>query len=241
MSNTAPHYLFLTTSTRESGHLGNTEWLAQQAAAALPAGTVQTWHHLARMSLPPFVDLRHTVGTYPAPEGDLKTLLDATLAATHIVFVSPVYWFSIPSPLKTYLDHWSGWMRVPGLPFKEQMAAKSLFLITTSGDRAKAQPMIDSVELCAKFLSMPWGGALWGKGGPPGAVQATSRFLRSPRSSRQPRRKPTCWATSRSATSPPTSTARASPPALRTAAASRRSATSSPTCRSGRRVRTSRS
>ena len=177
MSNTTPHYLFLTTSTRESGHLGNTEWLAQQAAAALPAGTVQTWHHLARMHLPPFVDLRHTVGTYPAPEGDLKTLLDATLAATHIVFVSPVYWFSIPSPLKTYLDHWSGWMRVPGLPFKEQMAAKSLYLITTSGDRAKAQPMIDSVELCAKFLSMPWGGALWGKGGPPGAVQADAQAV----------------------------------------------------------------
>lgn len=38
MSNTTQHYLFLTTSTRESGHLGNTEWLAQQAAAALPAG-----------------------------------------------------------------------------------------------------------------------------------------------------------------------------------------------------------
>ena len=166
------HYLFLTTSTRESGHVGNTEWLARQAAAALPAGTAQTWHHLARMQLPPFVDLRHTVGSYPAPEGDLKTLLDATLAATHIVFVSPVYWFSIPSPLKTYLDHWSAWMRVPGLAFKEQMGAKSLSLITTSGDRAKAQPMIDSVELCARFLAMPWGGALWGKGGPPGAVQA---------------------------------------------------------------------
>ena len=68
-------------------------------------------------------------------------------------------------------------MRVPGLPFKEQMAAKSLFLITTSGDRAKAQPMIDSLELCAKFLSMPWGGALWGKGGPPGAVQADAQAV----------------------------------------------------------------
>ena len=44
--------------------------------------------------------------------------------------------------------------------------------ITTSGDRAKAQPMIDSVVLCAQFLSMAWGGVLWGKGGPPGAVQA---------------------------------------------------------------------
>jgi len=47
--------------------------------------------------------------------------------------------------------------------------------------------MIDSVALCAQFLSMTWGGALWGKGGPPGAVQAdaqaveaASRFLTTP-------------------------------------------------------------
>ena len=168
----SPHFLFVVTSTREPGHTGNTEWLARQAAAALPAGTRQTWLSLSQMSLPPFTDLRHTAGQYPAPTGDLATLLDATLAATDIVFVSPVYWYSIPAPLKTYLDHWSAWMRVPGVPFKEQMAQKSLRLVTTSGDRAKAQPMIDSVRLCAQFLSMGWGDALWGKGGPPGAVQA---------------------------------------------------------------------
>lgn len=175
----AHHYLFLTTSTREPGHIGNTEWLARQAAAALPEGSTQTWHHLARMALPPFVDQRHTTGTYAAPEGDMKTLLDATLAATDIVFVAPVYWYSIPSPLKTYLDHWSGWMRVPGQPFKEPMAAKTLHLITTSGDRAKAQPMIDSVQLCAQFLSMHWAGALWGKGGPPDAVQADAAAVQA--------------------------------------------------------------
>jgi hypothetical protein len=45
-------------------------------------------------------------------------------------------------------------------------------LVTTSGDRTKAQPMIDSVRLCAQFLSMTWGGELWGKGGPPDAVRA---------------------------------------------------------------------
>ena len=70
-------------------------------------------------------------------------------------------------------------MRVPGLPFKEQMAQKTLRLITTSGDRAKAQPMIDSVRLCAQFLSMGWGDALWGKGGPPGAVQADAAAVAS--------------------------------------------------------------
>ena len=172
-----PHTLFITTSTREPGHVGNTEWLARQAATALPAEAPQTWLHLARMNLPPFVDQRHTTGTYALPEGDLKTLLDATLAADHVVFVSPVYWFSIPAPLKTYLDHWSAWMRVPGLAFKESMASKTLSLITTSGDRTKAQPMIDSIMLCAQFLAMRWGGALWGKGGPPGAVQADAQAV----------------------------------------------------------------
>ena len=49
--------------------------------------------------------------------------------------MAPVYWYSIPSPLKTYLDHWSAWMRVPGLAFKEPMASKTLALVTTSGDR----------------------------------------------------------------------------------------------------------
>ena len=166
------HFLFLVTSAREPGHLGNTEWLAQQAAAGLPAGTVQTWHHLARMTLPPFVDQRHTAGQYAMPEGDMKTLLDATLAATDIVLVCPVYWYSIPSLLKTYIDHWSGWLRIPGLQFKERMAAKTLWMVSTSGDRAKAQPMIDSVKLCGQFLAMRWGGGLWGKGGPPDAVRA---------------------------------------------------------------------
>ena len=164
--------LFLVASTREPGHTGNTEWLARQAAATLAPEVQQQWLHLAGMALPSFVDRRHTTGTYAPPEGDLKALLDATLACTDLVFVSPVYWYSIPSQLKTYIDHWSGWMRTPGVPFKEQMAAKRLHLITTSGDRAKAQPMIDSVRLCAEFLSMGWGGVLWGKGGPPGAVQA---------------------------------------------------------------------
>jgi len=176
-ANMSRNFLFLVTSTREPGHLGNTEWLARQAAAALPQDAGQTWHQLAQMQLPPFVDQRHTSGSYAAPEGDMKTLLDATLAATDIVFVAPVYWYSIPAPLKTYIDHWSGWMRTPGIAFKDAMAQKTLRLITTSGDRAKAQPMIDSVRLCAQFLSMADGGVLWGKGGPPNAVHADAEAV----------------------------------------------------------------
>lgn len=176
--------LFLTASTRQSGHEGNTEWLARQAAAFLPAAVQQHWLRLADYPLPPFEDKRHTTGSYPPPEGHAHTLLQATLACTDLVLVSPVYWFSIPAPLKLYLDHWSGWMRTPGVAFKDEMARKRLYLICTNGDRAKAQPMVDSVQLCAQFLGMDWRGLLWGKGGPPGtaaqdqaAVAAAAPFL----------------------------------------------------------------
>ncbi len=171
------NFLFLTASTREPGHVGNTETLARAAAEALPAGTPQHWISLAQCELPNFVDLRHTVGSYPPPQGDAATLLDATLAASDIVFVSPVYWFSVPSPLKAYLDQWSAWMRVPGVDFKTHMSTKRLWVIATSGDRAKAQPMFDSYKLCADFLGMQWMGALWGKGGAPDAVLADSAAM----------------------------------------------------------------
>ncbi|HEX5803009.1 MAG TPA: NAD(P)H-dependent oxidoreductase [Azospira sp.] len=171
------HYLFLNASTREPGHIGNTETLARRAAAMLPAEATQTWLSLAGMTLPPFVDRRHTSGTYAMPDGDARLLLEALLAATDIVLVSPVYWFSIPSPLKLCLDQWSAWMRVPGLDFKPRMAGKRLWVVSTSGDRAKAQPMLDSYRLCAEFMAIEWKGALWGKGGAPEAVLADGDAL----------------------------------------------------------------
>ena len=170
-------FLFLNATTREPGQTGNSETLARRAAESLPAGSEQVWLKLAELALPPFVDLRHTAGTYPLPEGDAKTLLDETLAATDLVFVSPVYWFSIPSPLKTYLDHWSGWLRVPGLDFKEKMAGKRLWVVSTSGNRERAQPMFDSYRLCAEFLAMQPMPPLWGKGGAPGAVMEDADAL----------------------------------------------------------------
>lgn len=183
MNTSVRHFLFLLASTRPAadagGSMGNTEWLARQGAAVLPEGTRTTWMHLAALQLPPFVDQRHTVGHYAPPEGDLKQLLDATLAATDVVLVAPVYWFSLPTPIKQYLDHWSAFLRVPGLPFKESMARKTLWLVSTSGDRTKAQPMFDAVQLCAQFLGMGWGGAFWGKGGPPGAVQADTAAVQA--------------------------------------------------------------
>ena len=165
------HFLFIVSSARIPGALGNTEWLAREAARHLPAGATRTWLHLNALELAEFEDRRHDIGVYPMPTGDTSRLLDATLEATDLVFVTPLYWYSFPNRLKRYLDHWSAWMRVEGLDFKGRMAAKRVWAITTSGNREKTQPMFDSLALCAEFLAMQWQGALWGQGGAPGAVE----------------------------------------------------------------------
>ena len=165
------HFLFIVSSARVPGAVGNTEWLAREAAHHLPAGATRTWLHLNNLDLADFEDRRHDVGTYPMPSGDTQRLLDATLMATDLVFVTPLYWYSFPNRLKRYLDHWSAWMRVDGLAFKDRMKGKRVWAITTSGDRARTQPMFDSLKLCAEFLAMDWQPPLWGQGGAPGAIE----------------------------------------------------------------------
>lgn len=177
--------LVLLASTRTGG---NAESLAQAAVAALSPGVEQRWQRLAALALPPFEDIRHAGnGQYPAPTGDLARLLDDTLWATDLLIASPLYWYSLPTPLKLYLDHWSGFLRVPGLDFKARMAGKTMFVLcaTSSGDEPHlAQPLVDSLRFSADFLSMRWGGHVLGDGSRPGdvlkdtaAMQAAARLL----------------------------------------------------------------
>src|ERR1051325_9326223 len=91
-------FLFLLGSTRPNG---NTEALARHAARAIPAHDEQRWLRLTDHPLPAFHHTRHSTG-FPPPDGNAKLLCDATLAATDLVIVTPVYWYSVAWPIKLY-------------------------------------------------------------------------------------------------------------------------------------------
>src|SRR5690242_3664785 len=96
-------FLFLVASARREG---NTETLARIAASSLPSDIEQQWIHLDEFPLERFEDIRHHAGKnnpWPLPRGNEKYLLEATLAATDIVFVTPLYWYSLPSSAKLYI------------------------------------------------------------------------------------------------------------------------------------------
>ncbi|WP_201985505.1 flavodoxin family protein [Hymenobacter rubidus] len=171
----ARRFLFLLSSTRR---LGNSEQLAYCAAHGLPPTIEQHWVHLQDYPLPHFVDMRHN-GAYPAPTGNVQLLLDATLAATDIVLIAPLYMFSLPVHAKHYLDYWSAWLRIPALNFREQMQAKTLWaVVVSSGSRAETQPLEATLLLTAQFMHMQWGGLLHGIGSRPNDIQLDTLALR---------------------------------------------------------------
>ncbi|MBI2518095.1 MAG: NAD(P)H-dependent oxidoreductase [Opitutae bacterium] len=168
---TPRRFLFLVSSSRPHG---NTEQLARRAATQLPAAVAQEWINLADVPLPVFADLRHATAEAWAPhvEGNARRLLEATLAATDLVMVTPVYWYSLPAAAKLYLDHWSAWLRAPGWDFKPRMKERTLWGISVSSDTDPrfAEPLSQTLRFTADYMQMCWGGFLLGYGNRPGEV-----------------------------------------------------------------------
>jgi NAD(P)H-dependent FMN reductase len=162
--------LFLLGSARNGG---NSETLARRAATTIPDAVCQVWIRLADYQLPLFEDIRHEgQGVYPEPIGTACRLLTETLEANHIVVVAPLYWYALPASVKLYFDHWSGWMRVPGVEFRARMRDKTLYGISSYSDQRPevARPFFDSLRLTAAYMDMHYGGEILSEGNRPGDV-----------------------------------------------------------------------
>ena len=169
-------FLFVLGSSRPDG---NTELLARRAAEQLPEGVEQQWIDLAAHPLPDFEDLRHDSDHARPTEGNVALLLDATLAATDVVIVSPLYWYAVSAHVKRYLDHWSGWLRTPGLDFKATLAGRTLWGVTALAhdEQVVADPLIGTLNNSAAYMGMRFGGVLLGNGSKPGDVLRDAEAL----------------------------------------------------------------
>ena len=164
-------FLFLLASTREGG---NSEAMARRAASFLPPEYEIWWVPLVNHPLPRFEDTRHSTG-FGEPEGEAKVLAEATLWATDLVIVTPVYWYSLPAGAKLYFDHWSAWMRSPSLDFRARMKGRNLWAVVADSDQEQegsAEPLLDSLRRTADFMGMAFAGALVGHGSKPGEALA---------------------------------------------------------------------
>ncbi|MFD7240855.1 flavodoxin family protein [Streptomyces massasporeus] len=162
-------FLFVLGSARAEG---NSELLARRAAEQLPPDVEQEWIDLTELPVPDFEDLRHDSDHVRPTEGNVARLLDATLAATDIVIVSPLYWYSVSAQTKRYLDYWSGWLRTPELDFKATLAGRTLWGVTALAHTQEvvADPLVGTLHNSAAYMGMRFGGVLLGNGSKPGDV-----------------------------------------------------------------------
>jgi multimeric flavodoxin WrbA len=172
----ARSFLFLLGSARTDG---NTQLLARAAAEQLPGDTDQRWLDLAQLNLPDYRDMRHATGLWPTGENDEALLWEATLAATDVVIASPLYWYSVSSYVKRYLDYWSKWLSTPDPGFKAKMAGRTLWGVTAMAHReeAVAEPLILTLHHTAAYMGMRFGGVLLGNGSRPGQVLTDERAI----------------------------------------------------------------
>ena len=177
--NVMPKITFLIASARENG---NSEQLARIAAESLPEKFEQKWISLKDLPLPPFEDLRHGDAAYQTPTGNALEMHNITWQSDGIVFVTPLYWYSVPAPLKLYLDHWSHWMRIAALDFKNKMRGKDAWAISCSaGPTNEAEPMFTALRLSANYMNMNWRGHVLGNGTAAGDVMNDTQAIENAR------------------------------------------------------------
>lgn len=168
----ARSFLFLLASARPDG---NTEQLARMAAEQLPPGTEQRWLDLARLPLSDYVDARHADAPWPQQgTGESESSLrQATLAASDVVILSPLYWYSLSSYAKRYLDYWSKWLITPDPGFRSTMAGRTLWGVTAMAhpEEVMAEPLVLTLHHTAAYMGMRFGGVLLGNGSRPGQIR----------------------------------------------------------------------
>ncbi|RAG81651.1 flavodoxin [Streptacidiphilus pinicola] len=173
---TTRSFLFLLAGARPDG---NTELLARAAAEQLPSGFEQRWLDLTEHRLPDYQDSRHSAEPWPEQENE-ALLHEATLAASDIVIASPLYWYSLSSYAKRYLDYWSKWLRTPDPEFRSKMASRTLWGVTAMAhpEEEVARPLELTLHHTAAFMGMRFGGVLLGNGSRPGQVLDDEQALK---------------------------------------------------------------
>ncbi|RUT31697.1 flavodoxin family protein [Paenibacillus zeisoli] len=159
-------------STRSGG---NTEQLVDQVVE----GINHSKFVLHEKNIQTIVDQRHVPEGFQPVQDEYDELIQRVLEHDILIFATPVYWYGVSSPLKTFIDRWSQSLRSTDYNFKELISQKKAYIVAVGGDdpHIKALPLIQQLKLTFDFVGLPLEGYIIGKGSKPGDILADSRAL----------------------------------------------------------------
>jgi multimeric flavodoxin WrbA len=148
---------------------GNTEILTEQAIKGLEVERIYLRDHFIQ----PIEDLRHTADGFHEINDEYNSIIDRMLQHDILIFSTPIYWFSMSSYMKTFIDRWSQTMRDSKYPdFKDRMIDKKAYVIAVGGDtpKLKGLPLIQQFHYIFSFIGTQFEGYILGKGNKPGDI-----------------------------------------------------------------------
>ncbi|AIF44778.1 MULTISPECIES: flavodoxin family protein [Virgibacillus] len=155
---------------------GNAEYLAYHAVPKEKA----THIHLQDYHIQQIIDERHEVKGFKNVHDDHKELIDLMLRHEIIVFSTPIYWYSLSGPMKTFIDRWSQIMRDPNYAhFRGELKKKKAYLIAVGGDNPtiKGLPLVQQFNYICQFFGMEFAGYVLGQASKPGDIKNNKRAL----------------------------------------------------------------
>jgi multimeric flavodoxin WrbA len=94
-------------------------------------------------------------------DDDFESLIDHVLEFEQIIFASPVYWYSVCPPMKTFLDRISDLLEVPDLLAKgRQLRGKAVYVLCTSIEVEPDAPFVGAWQETCRYLGMNYRGLL---------------------------------------------------------------------------------
>jgi len=92
---------------------------------------------------------------------DFLPLMNHLLQHDNIIFVSPVYWFSMSAQMKTFIDRMSDFLSVEELKDKgRELRGKTGYVVSTSISNIIDDSFIDSFTNTFSYLGLEYGGSV---------------------------------------------------------------------------------
>ncbi|WP_164217031.1 flavodoxin family protein [Virgibacillus sp. YIM 98842] len=157
---------------------GNTEYLTYQAIPKEKG----THIFLRDYNIEPIVDERHSEEGFPEVNDDHEKLIDLMLEHDVLVFSTPIYWYGMSGPLKTYIDRWSQIMRDPDYThFRGELGKKKAYLIAVGGDHPKVKglPLVQQFNYICQFYGMRFEDYVIGEARKPGEIRNDEAALKA--------------------------------------------------------------
>lgn len=131
------------------------------AIKCLMKGLEYDFVNLYSKNIKKVIDNRHNNSNANIPfsfhEDDYDSILESVISSDTIIFSTPLYWYSMSSALKLFIDRWTETLRDNKIKnFKEVMSKKKYIVVIIGGDEpeTKSLPLVNQFKYIFEFMNV---------------------------------------------------------------------------------------